>query len=448
MEQVLTIKLQSMPIMTNKIRRLAVLLIIPLLSISAITAFVDVPSANALTKRDYNAPNDQPLTATYGTTPVCGNHICNAGEYMMMQQSLSQAQSGKILTMPMHEKSMMSGNGPMPNTMMQSKDLGSILRLSNANLPIVIPLVKGLFEGKDVFYITTEASDSKIASGLTTFTNFPVTFAPALGKSPTTSLANIYAFKNGVKGGGVLGFQPNVVDSIPGQPNYSPLWKVNLVEWKDATTATVLDSESQIMDAFNSGKVTIIPTTIVVNCPIVQWGGNMDGTIPAGHMKIRDSISESGSYGSAQVLNIDTTKMQVTFVAHRGFGPDGSTIYYIATDASQKGPADMLGIVFANKTQNTISTSAAADLYQFSNGIVGSGPLGFQSGVGSTKQGDQYYSPMWRIQVVTWKDASMATVLENTHDITSKSDLTSTTEAGFVVNCPFFSVDTVYAHMK
>ncbi|HEU5488314.1 MAG TPA: hypothetical protein VFV16_05770 [Candidatus Nitrosotalea sp.] len=165
-------------------------------------------------------------------------------------------------------------------------------------------------------------------------------------------------------------------------------------------------------------------------------------------MKIRDTISESGSYGNAQVLNIDTAKMQVTFVAHRGFGPDGSTIYYIATDASQKSPADALGIVLANKTQSTISTSAAADLYQFSNGIVGSGPLGFQSGVGSAKQGDQYYSPMWRIQVVTWKDPTMATVLENVHDITSKSSLTDTMEAGFIVNCPFFSADTVYSHGK
>ena len=127
---------------------------------------------------------------------------------------------------------------------------------------------------------------------------------------------------------------------------------------------------------------------------------------------------------------------------------DGSTIYYIATDASMKGPADALGIILANKTQNTISNSAAADLYQFSNGIKGSGPLGYQSGVGSTKQGDQYYSPMWRIQVVTWKDPTMATVLENSHDLSSKSDLTTTMEAGFIVNCPFFSADTVYAHMK
>src|SRR5579872_1914514 len=365
--------------MTSKIRSLGVLLILPLLSISAVTAFVDVPSANALTKRDYTAPNDQPLTFTYGGNfVVCGDHICGPGEYSQMQQELSQAQTGKInhtMSIPpmtSNSGSMMSGNGAMmsnggsmmSNESMISKDLGSVLKLSNANLPIVIPLVKGLYDGKNVYYITTEASDSTIASALGTFTNFPVTFAPALAKAPASAQANIYAFKNGVRGGGVLGFQPNVVDSIPGELKYSPLWKINLVEWKDASTATVLGSDDDIMAAFNAGKITITPTTIVVNCPIVQWDGDREETIPAGHLKIRDSISESGAYGNAQVLNIDTDKMQVTFVAHRGFGPDGSTIYYIATDASQKGPADALGIVLANTTQATISTSSSADLYQ------------------------------------------------------------------------------------
>jgi hypothetical protein len=93
---------------------------------------------------------------------------------------------------------------------MESKDLGSVLKLSNANLPTVIPLVKGLYDGKDVFYITTEASDSAISDALAKFTNFPVTFAPALAKTPASYQANIYAFKNGVKGGGVLGFQSGV----------------------------------------------------------------------------------------------------------------------------------------------------------------------------------------------------------------------------------------------
>lgn len=433
----------------SKIRILGVLLILPLLTVSLGATFSDLPSANALQTRI--TFDDSHMTARFGSSPVCGDHICAPGEHSKMMQAMQQAQMGKetkpAMTQP--EQSMSQPGQSMPQAMpMESKDLGSVLKLSNANLPLVIPIVQGLYDGKDVFYITTEASDSNAATELTKFTNFPVTFAPALAKTPPTASANIYLFKNGVKGPGIMGFQPQVVDSIPGDAKYSPLWRVNVVEWKDPASATTLGSEDEVLAAESDGKVTVTLTHIVVNCPIVQWGGNKEGTISAGHMKIRDSITESGAYGSAQVLNIDTQSMKITFVAHRGFGPDGSTIYYIATDASQKGPADMLGIVFANTTQGTISTSSSADLFQFSNGITGSGPLGFQSGVGSSKAGDEFYSPMWRIQVVTWKDPLMATVLENIHDLTSKAELTITTPAGFIVNCPFFSVETVYAHMS
>ena len=439
--------------MTRKLQYLGLLLILPVLTVALTSTWEILPVANALTSR--NNFNDNHYTSLYPGGPrICGDQVCTPGEYSKMQQELAQAQlKGKTGTTSASlghntiQKQNMTDHVMMQGAITNS-DLGSVLKLSNANLPLAIPLVRGLNDGKDVFYITTEASDSDVATGLTKFTNFPVTFAPALAKTPPAASANIYLFKNGIKGPGIMGFQPQVVDSIPGDAKYSPLWRVNVVEWKDPKSATILGSEDEVLAAESDGKVTVTSTHIVVNCPIVQWGGNKEGTIPAGHLKIRDSITESGPYGSAQVLNIDTQNMKVTFVAHRGFAPDGSTIYYIATDASQKDKADALGVVFAGTTQATISTSSSADLYQFSNGIKGSGPLGFQSGVGSTKPGDQYYSPMWRIQVITWKDPSMATVLENVQDITSKSDQTTTTLAGFIVNCPFFSVDTVYSHMK
>ena len=454
MEIGLTIKSRLLLAMTKK-QYLGLLLIVPLLTVSVASTFTTFYPASALIKRDYTYLNDNPITSGFGDTSVCGDHICATGEWTKLQEMLASTQLGHqggtnstqgAMTVP--STTSMQGSSMTTGHTMTTQDLGSVLKLSNANLPIVIPLVRGLFEGKDVFYITTEASDSGAASALTNFTNFPVTFAPALTKTPAAASANIYLFKNGIKGPGIMGFQPQVVDSIPGQAKYSPLWRVNVVEWKDPSSATILGSEDDVLAAESNGQVTVTSTHVIVNCPIVQWGGNKDGTIPAGQLKIRDSITESGAYGSAQVLGIDTQNMKVTFVAHRGFAPDGSTIYYIATDASQKGPADALGVVLANTTQATISTSSSADLYQFSNGIKGSGHLGFQSGVASAKEGDQYYSPMWRIQVVTWKDPTSATLLENTQDLTSKSDQTTTMLAGFVVNCPFFSVETVYSHMK
>ncbi|MBI3639285.1 MAG: hypothetical protein HY223_03120 [Thaumarchaeota archaeon] len=277
-----------------------------------------------------------------------------------------------------------------------------------------------------------------------------MTFAPALAKTPDKALAQIYVFKNGVTGSGVLGFQPNVVDSIPTDPKYSPLWKINFVEWKDPTTATVLGSDDDIADAVTKGKVTLTQTNVVVNCPIIQWSGNKEGTIPAGHMQIRSdtTLTDATPYGGGQVLKIDTQKMQVTFVAHRGFGPDGSTIYYIVTDTVMADPANMMGVILANKTQAALTSSASSDLFQFGNGITGTGPMGFQAGIGGTKQGDQFYSPLWRISVITWNDPSSATVLQTSQDISSHSDQIKVTAMGMIVNCPFISADTVFAHMK
>jgi hypothetical protein len=131
--------------------------------------------------------------------------------------------------------------------------------------------------------------------------------------------------------------------------------------------------------------------------------------------------------------------MQVTFVAHRGFAPDGSTIYYIATDASVKKVADDLGVIFVNKTGLTLVSGSSSDLYVFTNGIKGNGPMGYQASIASTNAGDEAYSPLWRIQTVTWKDPMQAEFLNLLKEITenAKQGHLKTEIAGVVVNCPF-----------
>ena len=136
--------------------------------------------------------------------------------------------------------------------------------------------------------------------------------------------------------------------------------------------------------------------------------------------------------------------MTVTFIAHRGWGPDGSTIYYIVTDATPTGPAEMMGVVDAPTSANLIANSAAVDLFQFKNGIVGSGPLGFQPGIATAVPGDENYSPMWRIYLIEWNDPAMATVLETKADIEafqSNESITVTLarplNSDHIVNCPF-----------
>jgi hypothetical protein len=158
----------------------------------------------------------------------------------------------------------------------------TMIKLTAPGSQVVIPLVKGLYDGKDIFLITTETSDKSVKDLIGNATGSPVNFEPNLTKSQ--DLGNLWIFKNGVKGSGFMGFQASVVDSIPGDPGYTPLWKVSIVEWKKTSTPTILGSDDAIAAAASKGQITITPTKAVVNCPILQWGGNKDNTIPPGHI--------------------------------------------------------------------------------------------------------------------------------------------------------------------
>jgi hypothetical protein len=197
-----------------------------------------------------------------------------------------------------------------------------------------------------------------------------------------------------------------------------------------------LKSELDIIAAQDKGELSIKPANVIVNCPFVKWNG--------GSLKERENktLTDETAYGGGQVLNVDTNKNQVTFVAHRGFTPDGSAIYYIATDASVKKVADALGVVFANKTGSALKSGASSDLFVFTNGIKGTGPMGFQASVASTNAGEDAYSPLWRIQATTWKDPSQAQFLTTAKEISAAAtDGKLTIEiAGAIVNCPFVEV--------
>jgi hypothetical protein len=154
------------------------------------------------------------------------------------------------------------------------------------------------------------------------------------------------------------------------------------------------------------------------------------------------TLTDQSPYGPGQVLEIDTENKQVTIVAHRGFAPDGSMIYYIATDASIQGVANAPGILFVNKTGPVTLSGASSDLWVFTNGISGTGPMGYQASITGSNIGDTQYSPMWRINTATWKDPSAAKFLTNASEIASfaSGGMLSTEIAGFVVNCPFVEV--------
>ncbi|MBA3284863.1 MAG: hypothetical protein H0U27_07365 [Nitrosopumilus sp.] len=230
-----------------------------------------------------------------------------------------------------------------------------------------------------------------------------------------------------------------MADLQPGDPSYSPLWRINLVEWKTNVTPIELKSESDIIRAKQDGQLSIIHTDIIVNCPFVKWSG--------GELKIRQdkTINDTTPYGGGQILNVDTKDNIVTFVGHRGFAPDRSTIYYISTDASKMDVAGNLGVTFVNKTGYTLASETSSDLYVYTNGIKGTGPMGYQASICSSNTGDMAYSQMWKIQLVTWNqpsDAQFITKLNQLNSAASKG-LINISLAGVVVNCPFVETNKI-----
>jgi hypothetical protein len=327
----------------------------------------------------------------------------------------------------------------------QEAALGSVLKLSRASVPIDIPLIKGYENGNDIFFIGTDVSDKKSADQLTEMTNFTVNVAPILSQTPESAQGQVYIFTNGVSGKGPNGFQLPVLSAKPGDEAYSPLTQVNMVTWKDTSASKEVKSVQEIMDAEKNGTIAINKTGITANHPAVKWEG--------GSLKVRDDkkINDDTPYGPAQVLNIDTEKMVVTMVAHRGWGPDGKSIYYIVTDATPEMPASMMGVSSVPFDEKLASTPVAVDLFQFMNGINGTGPMGFQAGIGGANPTDKNYSPIWKISFNEWKEPSKAKILETVDDIVAlqKSGMITITpamEGKHVVNCPFFDQSTVFEH--
>ncbi|MDX1440879.1 MAG: hypothetical protein R3237_00275 [Nitrosopumilaceae archaeon] len=313
------------------------------------------------------------------------------------------------------------------------------LSLLKSNVPAVIPMQKGIYNSTSLYYIITDASDKALAEKITEKQNWKVELAPPLSNAPENATQQIFVFTNGVSGDGIYGFQDEVFSNTPNQESeYSALGKVVEVTWKKGQKISILESAEEILEAHKGSRLEFNESQIVINAPQIKWEG--------GQMTVRSNseISVDSLYTGGQITEINEEEMTVTFIAHRGWGPDGKTIYYIVTDASPRGPAELMGVIFSPTSAELIANSAAVDLFQFKNGIKGSGPMGYQPGIAAAAPGDENYSPMWRIYNVEWNDPKDAKLLETRFDIDSASEedlliasIARPLNEDHIVNCPF-----------
>ncbi len=136
-----------------------------------------------------------------------------------------------------------------------------------------LPAGKAWADGKEIYFIHTEASDPGVAQTLTDMMKSPVVLVPSLANVPDESLANVYVFTNGLAGSGPFGFQADVFDNPPGTDGYTPLRRLNVITWADESKTRELTNAADVLAAESAGELTIEQPGVVINMPFVVWDG-------------------------------------------------------------------------------------------------------------------------------------------------------------------------------
>ena len=95
-----------------------------------------------------------------------------------------------------------------------------------------------------------------------------INYSAALtGAQPMSTMPSLYMIS-----GPAAPHQPVVFGTEPGESDYSPLWDEVTVTWKPGVEPVLLVKDDQIKALAASGRLSVSPTSVVLNCPIVKVG--------------------------------------------------------------------------------------------------------------------------------------------------------------------------------
>ena len=285
-----------------------------------------------------------------------------------------------------------------PNATNMSDNLIQKMSPYNFQIPVEIPMRIGYHDGQIVRYIVTDSSESNHAELISKQYNWQVSYSPELGRASLDDISKTYIFVNGIKGTGIHGFQPDVFTAVPGDPTYSPLKSHVHVIWAPDVDVRTLVSEYEIRRAASLGLVFTYEQPTIINMPFITW--------PEIDSFINENTQNIGLYYGNHIRDIDFDANTVTFTAQRVFGFDGKTQYVINADTSPKN---------ASRTifhPNFITS----ETYQFENGIISTGTLGFQPNlINHTDIGS--YSPLQKVISAKWANATSPALLLDIPDL-------------------------------
>lgn len=123
---------------------------------------------------------------------------------------------------------------------------------------------------------------------------------------------------------------------------------------------------------------------------------------------------------------------------------DGSEIYFTHTEVSNADMAQSMGaamespVLYAPSLAD-VPEDSLANVYVFTNGVEGTSMSGKQPSVFDNPPGSEDYSPLRRLNTVTWTDESQARELKSAGEILEAAEAGELTisQPGVVINMPF-----------
>jgi len=261
---------------------------------------------------------------------------------------------------------------------------------------ITLPVTYGFYDGHVDTMLSTDVSNKAQATAL------HINYSAAMLTQAAAKYPSLYR----VSGRAAAG-QPQVFGTEPGEADYSPLWQEVTVKWKTGVMPVLLTKDDQVKEMASKGKLTITPTPIVLNCPIVKVSSS--STVPAAR----------------------TITLPVTYGYY-----DGHVDTMISTDVSNKAQASATHINYS-AAMRTLPANKYPALYQVSGTAAPNQPQVFGS-----QPGEDDYSPLWQEITVTWKPGVTPVLLIKDDQVKSLASqgMITLTPTPIVLNCPIVQV--------
>jgi hypothetical protein len=284
---------------------------------------------------------------------------------------------------------------------------------------VTLRLHLGHVDGRDVYFIRTDASDEAFAR------KEKLIFVPKLAALVNEGMSGAaYLVAGGAADQGV------VLSAEPGMARFTPAWRVHRVRLTGQPNA--LRSEADVRSAESAGDAVVEPTDVVLNAALVKWS--------TGELAVDPELK--GYLGGSLIEPPDLSARTVTFKLGECFP---GTRYFV-TDHSIAPAAEMTKTAFAPRLQGGPSEAGATGRTNvFMNGLTGPGPMGFQPSAFDWPVGDPAWSPYWDHYTYAWKAGRPPRVLQSQRAVHAARDAGELTEFPgvpdtkgevFTVNCP------------